>query len=190
MTLDEARAVLGVTAASPPAEVREVYLRQVRANHPDTTDDPRGAGERTATIIAAYRLLRGRLPDSDSAGAEGNADGATATSGVGVEIISDEALWVDADGTLVGRLLLEAAHEVGEVSYVDRSSGLVQVTVRPAGGPTCWLTVSIHERPGGTALVTTLESIEALPSPSARPVVQRLADELGRRLPPDVTTTR
>lgn len=174
--------MLGVTAASPPAEVRAVYLRQVRANHPDTTDDPRGAGERTATIIAAYRLLRGRLPDSGSAGAEGNAGGATATRGV--EVLSDEALWVDADGALVGRLLFEAAEEVGEVSYVDRSSGLVQVTVRPGDGPTCWLTVSLHERPGGTALVATLESIEALPSPSARPVVQRLADELGRRLPP------
>jgi len=175
--------VLGVTAASPPAEVREVYLRQVRANHPDTTDDPRGAGERTATIIAAYRLLRGRLPESGLAGAERSAGGSMATSGVGVEVLSDEALWIDADSTLVGRFLLEAADEVGEVSYVDLSSGLVQVTVRPTDGPTCWLTVSIHERPGGTALVATLESIEALPSPSARPVVQRLADELGRRLP-------
>lgn len=174
MTLAEARAVLGVDADDPPRSVRDAFLRRVRANHPDVTDHPAGAAERTATIITAYRLLRDAPPAPIAPTSSDAAPPPAPPPGV-VEVISEEAIWVGADPVLVGRALLDVADDLGEVSYVDRSGGLVQVTVRPPDGPTCWLTISAHARPGGTVLVATLESIEADATPPAAPVVTALA---------------
>lgn len=180
MTPEEARSVLGLTAAATAREVRDAFLRRVRANHPDVTDHPSGAAERTATIISAYRLLRERPTDAPT-GPGGAAPPASPSSHsspasvAAVEVITDEAIWVDADAGEVARVLLEVADELGEVSYVDRSGGLLQLTVRPPAGPTCWFTVNAVARPSGTVLVATLESIEAQPTPPPRPLVEALA---------------
>lgn len=186
MTPEEARSVLGLTAAATAREVRDAFLRRVRANHPDVTENPSGAAERTATIISAYRLLRDRPTDAPT-GPGGAAPPASPSlhsshsshsspvSVAAVEVITDEAIWVDADAGEVARVLLEVADELGEVSYVDRSGGLLQLTVRPPAGPTCWFTVNAVARPSGTVLVATLESIEAQPTPPPRPLVEALA---------------
>lgn len=180
MTPEEARSVLGLTAAATPREVRDAFLRRVRANHPDVTDHSSGAAERTATIISAYRLLRD-LPTDAPTGPSDTAPPASPPSHsppgsmAAVEVITDEAIWVDADAVEVARVLLEVADELGEVSYVDRSGGLLQLTVRPPAGPTCWFTVNAVARPSGTVLVATLESIEAQPTPPPRPLVEALA---------------
>lgn len=178
MTLTEARAVLGVDPEATPRQVRDSFLRRVRANHPDVTEHPAGAAERTATIISAYRLLRDAPPAPRP-----ELDGAPPPPPVAeVEVISEEAIWVGAGIVAVGRAVLEVADDLGEVSYVDRSGGLVQLTVRPPEGPTCWFTISAHARPGGTALVATLESIEAEPTPPARPLVLALAEAVADAL--------
>lgn len=180
MTPEEARSVLGLTAAATAREVRDAFLRRVRANHPDVTENASGAAERTATIISAYRLLRERPTDAPT-GPGGAAPPASPSSHsspasvAAVEVITDEAIWVDADAGEVARVLLEVADELGEVSYVDRSGGLLQLTVRPPAGPTCWFTVNAVARPSGTVLVATLESIEAQPTPPPRPLVEALA---------------
>lgn len=180
MTPEEARSVLGLTAAATAREVRDAFLRRVRANHPDVTENASGAAERTATIISAYRLLRERPTDAPT-GPGGAAPPASPSSHsspasvAAVEVITDEAIWVDADAVEVARVLLEVADELGEVSYVDRSGGLLQLTVRPPAGPTCWFTVNAVARPSGTVLVATLESIEAQPTPPPRPLVEALA---------------
>lgn len=180
MTPEEARSVLGLTAAATAREVRDAFLRRVRANHPDVTENASGAAERTATIISAYRLLRERPTDAPT-GPGGAAPPASPSSHsspasvAAVEVITDEAIWVDADAVEVARVLLEVADELGEVSYVDRSGGLLQLTVRPPAGPTCWFTVNAVARPSGTVLVATLESIEAQATPPPRPLVEALA---------------
>lgn len=183
MNPEEARSVLGLTAAATPREVRDAFLRRVRAHHPDVTDHPSGAAERTATIISAYRLLRDRPTDAPTgpggaappASPSSHSSHSSPVSVAAVEVITDEAIWVDADASEVARVLLEVADELGEVSYVDRSGGLVQLTVRPPAGPTCWFTVNAVARPSGTVLVATLESIEAQPTPPPRPLVEALA---------------
>jgi len=179
VTLAEARSVLGVAPDATPRHVRDAFLRRVRANHPDVTDHPSGAAERTATIISAYRLLRDASPEPPVAAP---VRPPRRTPHAAVEVITDEAIWVDADAVAVGRALLEVADDLGEVSYVDRSGGLVQLTVRPPGGPTCWFTISTHPRPGGTVVVATLESIEAEPTPPAGPLVLALAEALAASL--------
>lgn len=178
--------MLGVQADASPRVLRSAFLAQVRAHHPDTTEHPIGAGERTATVIAAYRLLRD-LPVSPAATRPGGGDDprpAESPAVATIEVITDEAVWVGVDVGAVVPALLEVADELGDVSYVDRSVGLVQLTVRPPEGPTCWFTVSVHPRPGGTVLVATLESIEAQPTPPAGPLMlalaHSLADHLGR----------
>lgn len=187
MTADEARSVLGVGPAASPRALRDAFLTHVRAHHPDTTDHPLGAGERTATIITAYRLLRDLPPvppghpgESRPGADPSEPDEPTAT----IEVITEEAVWVGVDAATVVPVLLEVADELGDISYVDRSVGILQLTVRPPEGPTCWFTISVHPRPGGTVLVATLESIEAQPTPPAGPLMvalaEGLADHLGR----------
>lgn len=173
MTPDDARSVLGVVPGADAAALRAAFHDALRRHHPDTTADPDGAGERTATVVEAYRLLRD-LPAAPAP--------APARRFATVEVIGAEALWVGVDARLVALELLEVADELGEVSYVDRSGGLVQLTVRPAAGPTCWFTLSVHPRPGGAVVVATLESIEAAPTPPADPLLLALAQALAARL--------
>lgn len=181
VTLAEARSVLGVDVDASPRSVREAFLRRVRANHPDVTDHPAGAAERTATIITAYRLLRD-APAAPPPASPIPASPEPRSAEAIVEVISEEAIWVGDEATIVGRALLEVADDLGEVSYVDRSGGLVQLTVRPPDGPTCWFTISTHARPGGTVLVATLESIEAEATPPAGPLVLTLAAAVATHL--------
>jgi len=186
MTPEDARSVLGLAPDATADELRAAFLVAVRAHHPDTTDRPDGAGERTATVIEAYRLLRD-LPAGGSPSAPRPptppAPAAPAPPETGtIEVIGHEALWVGVDARAVVPALLEAADDLGEVSYVDRSGGLVQITVRPPEGPTCWFTFSTHPRPGGAVVVATLESIEAAPTPPAAPLVLALAEALAHRL--------
>lgn len=178
--------MLGVVPGVSARQLRHAFLREVRAHHPDTTERPHGAGERTATVVAAYRLLRalpaGAPEAPDATLASERRPAPPVSEGATIEVIADEAIWVGVDAQLVAPVLLDVADELGEVSYVDRPAGLVQLTVRPPAGPTCWLTVSTHGRPGGTVLVATLESIEALPTPPAGPLVLALAQALARHL--------
>lgn len=179
MRPDEARSVLGVAADTSPRALRDAFLAQVRAHHPDTTDHPHGAGERTATIISAYRLLRDLPPaPTDPLAPPPGPTEPPAT----IEVITEEAVWVGVEAPAVVGVLFDVADELGDVSYVDRSGGLIQLTVRPPAGPTCWFTISVHARPGGTVLVATLESIEAQPTPPAGPLVVALAEAMADHL--------
>jgi hypothetical protein len=193
VTSEEARSVLGVAPEAGPRAVRDAFLRRVREMHPDVTDHPEGAAERTATVIAAYRMLRDAPPDvaPDTAPTTSATPAPPPRAPARVEVITEEAIWVDAAPGAVARALLLVADDLGEVSYVDRSGGLVQLTVRPTEGPTCWLTVSAHARPGGTVLVATLESIEAAPTPPAGPLVAALAQAMATALGggPDIPVT-
>lgn len=178
--------MLGVAPGADAATLRAAFHTALRAHHPDTTAWPDGAGERTATVVEAYRLLRDeRPPEAEAETRPAPAPAPTSTRAdepAVVEVIGAEALWVGVDARAVGGALVEVADELGDVSYVDRSSGLLQLTVRPDGGPTCWFTLSTHPRPGGAVVVATLESIEAAPTPPAGALLLALADALAHRL--------
>jgi hypothetical protein len=72
---------------------------------------------------------------------------------------------------------LEASDELGEISYVDRSSGVFEVIV-PQGGETCSLLVIIEQHRHGAVAYCTLESLERVASHSATSIVGRLATAL------------
>jgi hypothetical protein len=181
MTEDEARHVLGVGAGASAAELRAVYVALVRANHPDVAADPATAGPVTATITEAYRVLRD-LPPVPPRPPPAPSGHRPLRRHRAVDVIAPEAVWIDGPPIEAYRAVVDAADALGEISYVDRSAGLVQVALRPPGGPTCWLTVSLHHRPGGSVAVCTLESIEAAPTPPAEPVIRDFARFLTDRL--------
>lgn len=181
--------MLGVAPGADATALRAAFHTALRAHHPDTTAVPDGAGERTATVVEAYRLLRDRAAsDADPAWEPAERPGPADASPPAlddlavVEVIGAEALWVGVDARAVAGALVDVADELGDVSYVDRSSGLLQLTVRPDGGPTCWFTLSTHARPGGAVVVATLESIEAAPTPPADELLLALAEALADRL--------
>lgn len=52
----DAMTVLGITAETPPVEVKERYRSLIKQNHPDVTGDP-GDSLRLSRIVEAYRVL-------------------------------------------------------------------------------------------------------------------------------------
>ena len=77
-------------------------------------------------------------------------------------------------------VLFEAAGRIGHVAYFDRQLGILETIVRFEGGPSCSLLITLQGRASGTEAFCTLESIEAQPTPSIRPVIEALLERVGR----------
>ena len=69
------------------------------------------------------------------------------------------------------RWLLEAAHEIGEITYLDRSGPLFEVLCTFLGEPATSLLVTLQGRADGTDALCSAESIEARPGPPTAAVV-------------------
>ena len=127
--------MLGVAGDVDGVALRAAYRSKLRATHPDVarpTGDGRRADAATAEVVAAYRLLR--------------SEAATApppVAPVQPATVADDAVLVDGDtvsaelpaGDLF-TLLLDAAHAMGEVTYVDPDAGLLETIVEFVGFPT------------------------------------------------------
>src|SRR5215212_7352273 len=75
--------------------------------------------------------------------------------------------------------LLEAAHAVGDVTYVDARLGLLEAVLADDGGNACQLLITLQGRATGTEAFCTLEPLGATPCPSAEDVVAGLVAALG-----------
>lgn len=194
MNAEEAARVLGVARTAPPEEVRRAYRALIRAHHPDRPDVT-SAG-RATRIIEAYRILVAAPPpptepphpgSPDPDHAEGQtADPppgptAVATGAPPVARLGVDALLVDAPADEAFRWLLDAAHDVGEITYVDRSMPILEVLCRFEGEPATSLLVTLQGRGAGTEVFATVESIEARPAPPTAAVVDLLELALHRR---------
>jgi hypothetical protein len=179
--------MLGLPVGAPWPEVRATYLRLVRQHHPDTAADLADAGRRTvrtAQITEAYALLaslRDRPVDTP------------------VESVARPAPWRFADAVDDSRrvlldatfdhafvALLEVAHLVGAVSYVDRGSGVLEVIVTPA--PTQATSLIVYLEPGEeygiTEAVFGVEPLGAHPPAPLDDLVDRIATLLAAPRPP------
>lgn len=76
--------------------------------------------------------------------------------------------------------LLAAGDTIGEVSYVDRSSGIFEVIVQHEGEACSLLvTLDLPEPPSrGTEVIFVLEALTRVASPSPTPVVRQLFQAL------------
>jgi hypothetical protein len=187
--VEEAWAVLGVVAGDDWDAVRASYRRLIREAHPDVTGDGRGTAtaRRAARLNEAYAVLSrakrsGTLDAPRPARANGERRPTSRTPppapptpppAVGVRLVGPDTLLLAAPPEVAFPLLVEAAHRVGSLSYVDRSCGIFEVVVR-LDGETGSLLVMLQPRGHGTEAVFALESLERAASYVPEPVVREM----------------
>lgn len=176
--------VLGLTGGAPWPEVRATYLRLVREHHPDSAGDLEDAGRRTvrtAQITEAYAwLLAGRaLPPEDPAGVR------VAPWTVRDVLEDTRRVLLDASMPDAFAALLEVAHVIGVVSYVDRESAVLETIVTAA--PRQATSLLVYLEPGETAQITeAVLGVEPLGAHEPAPLdglVERIATLLAAPRP-------
>ncbi|NLD75942.1 MAG: J domain-containing protein [Acidimicrobiales bacterium] len=85
--------------------------------------------------------------------------------------VADDTLHFDAPADETFRWLLEAANEIGEITYLDRSGPIMEVLCRFVDEPATSLLVTTQGRADGTDAFCSAESIEARPGPPTEAVV-------------------
>jgi hypothetical protein len=185
--------VLGVAVDAPLSEVRAAYRATIRVHHPDRAGV--GSSDRAATIIEAYRTLIAE-PTGPSGPADPPPDPVRADAGEHDPVVVEgtvlgtappvhrldaDTILLDAPAEETFRWLLDAAHDVGEITYVDRSMPILEVLCRFVDEPATSLLLTLQGRGVGTEVFCTTESIEARPAPPTAAVVDLLELALHRR---------
>lgn len=181
MDLDEARAVLGVGAGASAADERSAFRRRLRDTHPDVAGPRPDAGVAVARLIRALGVLRSARAAGTWTTAGGPPPAATPPRrppGPAAEPAGDSLL-LDAPADEAFVALLEAAHAVGEVTYVDARLGLLEAVLAGDGGHGCQLLITLQGRATGTEAFCTLEPLGTTPCPPTEEVVAGLAAALG-----------
>jgi hypothetical protein len=198
MSRAEAARVLGVAPAAPWPDVRRAYRDLIRHHHPDRAGDD--AGGQAVRIIEAFGVLE-RTRDqpvpataSDPAEAVARAQArarahvqgpvpeppadwrtrwASAPPGPVPEVtrLDPDTLFLDVPADEAFRWMVEVAHDVGEITYLDRSVPILEVLCRFVGEPATSLVITVQGRAHGTEAFCTAESIEARPAPPTEAVV-------------------
>ena len=191
-----ARSLLGVEPDVDGTELRRAFRRAVSRVHPDVSSAV-DAAEKTVELTEAYALLRNSSQGSDatafseakpteptrratSTSTEARADhtqwDATPTT---VVMTDDDTIAVSApsDSTLL--MLLEAAHNLGEVIYLDPSAGLLEVIVEFVEAPTSSVLMSMQGRSNGTTEVfCTVDPLSGGQAPPTASVTRLIAATL------------
>lgn len=216
MNAVQAARILGVRAGAPWDDVRRAYRDRIRTHHPDTAGDASAADaariiEAFRTLDHARRQDGAGAPpgsergDGSSAGpppppppppppsAQAERSGAGGRAWSNPSGLAPPVARLDADTLAVAapadetfRWLVEAAHDIGEITYLDRSGPILEVLCRFEGEPATSLMITIQGRATGTEAFCTTESIEARPGPPTAAVVDLLELAFRRRqdLPP------
>lgn len=196
----EAARVLGVGPAATPEEARLAFRALIRDRHPDRAGETATAS--AARLIEAHRVLRAGPPSPGpgDGGREGHGrsgapspdptprPGDDAAGPVDVRQAGDSLL-VDADPATVMVRLVEAGHALGEITYLDRASGFVEVllqvqepdAVAPAAVS---LVASLQGRAEAVEVFCTVERLDGHPAPPVAPIVAALAAEMHHPSPP------
>lgn len=180
-----ARAVLGVAAGASWGDVRDAYRREVRAHHPDGARDAADATVRTvhtALITQAYAVLLAArdVPPGTSEPVRAAGNGAGPVGGAG----DTRCLLLDADPAESFAAMLEVGHVIGTVSYVDRSSGVLEVIVTPVPGEATSLVVDLEASGRYTQALLGVEPLGRHRPAPLDELVDRIAALLASPRPP------
>lgn len=142
----------------------------VRRHHPDIAPDDPAAAHRTSDLTAAYALLMAPEPGPDPSPTRPTPDPPPHT-----EIRADGAVLVEAPGPETFMRVLDALETIGDVTYRDRSSGLLQAIVQPAEGPLCTMAVAIEARAVDSLVLVSLDSMDSNEASPVEPILHELA---------------
>lgn len=171
----EAARLLGVPPTATPAEARDAFRALIRTRHPDRAGA--GATVDAALLVEAHRTLRTAAaapPPPPAPPAAPRPPGPVDTRAVG------DSLLVAADPATVMARVVEAGHALGEITYLDRSSGFVEVLLlvqaddeeRPVAVS---LVASLQGRLDAVEVFCTVERLDGHPTPPIAPIVEALA---------------
>lgn len=184
MELAAARSILGVSATDDWSVVRAAYRERIRLAHPDVAGD---AGvTRSVQLNAAYRALslakrEGRLheapppspgpvqpPGPRSAGDPPRAVRPEWAEPPGpasdVRLLDHDTLVLSSTPDETFRRLVEATHEIGDISYLDRSSAIFEAVMTLDDGSHASFVVSLQWR-AHDATCEAFCTLEALDRP-------------------------
>lgn len=204
MDLTSARRTLGVRAEDDWTVIRDTYRDQIRRSHPDIAGD--GGVTRSVELNAAYRTLAlarraGRLHEADApatppagpsqppspraAGDPPRAVRPEWAPPVGpapdVRRLDHDTLVLSSTPDETFRRLVEATHEIGEISFLDRSSAIFEAVLTLDDGSAASFVVSLQWR-AHDATCEAFCTLEALGHPQhldVGGVLEQLAAYIG-----------
>lgn len=180
MDREAAALVLGVSADATADEVRTAFRALVRQAHPDRSGRPGSAA--VSRLVEARRTLLAPVPVG---GPPPPPPPPPPRPAVPLDAhVEGDTLLVHADAATVMARLVEAGHALGEITYLDRNVGLVEVLLQvqeegdlaPAA---CSLVASLQGRLDGVEVFCTVERLDGHPAPPVAPIVTALAHEMG-----------
>jgi hypothetical protein len=178
--------VLGVKPDAAWPDVRAAYLRLVREHHPDTAADAADAGRRTvrtAQITAAYSVM---LANRDPSRPPPSFPPKVEDESLDDALDGSRRVLLAAEMNDAFAALLEVAHMVGVVSYVDRQSAVLESIVTAAPGQATSLLIFLEpgEEEGVTEAFLGVESLGGHPPAPLDPLVDRIAELLASERSP------
>jgi len=170
-----------VAPDASPGDARAAFRDLIRRRHPDRAGA--AATVESARLIEAHRILRAPWDRTTVASPPPSPPRRSAGPPVDARVDGDTLL-VHADPTTVMARLVEAGHALGEVTYLDRVSGLLEVLLqvhddgdeRPAA---CSLVASLQGRLDAVEVFCTVERLDGHRGPPVAPLVAALAAEMG-----------
>lgn len=201
MQVEQARRILGVGVDDDSAVVRAAYRRLLLQTHPDVSSSEQ-ATALTVRLTQAYTVLVDRPAPEGAAGPAGSQaappphqpappsepvpEPAPVPEPVVAGLVDADTFAVAAPADEVLLLLVDTAHALGEISYLDPSAGLVEIIVEFVEAPTSSVLLSMQGRATGvTDVFCTVEPLsggEAPPSDAVtRLVLQTLVERSAAR---------
>lgn len=179
----EAARVLGVAVDADPQAARDAFRALIRHHHPDRAGP--AAAPVSARLIEAHRVMATPAPPPSEWVAPAPPPPPSPRPVPPVDArVEGDALLVAAEPEVVMAHLVEAGHRLGEVTYLDRASGLVEVLLavqedgddHPAA---CSLVASLQGRAEAVEVFCTVERLDGHPAPPVAPLVAALAAAMG-----------
>ncbi|KAA0234959.1 MAG: Curved DNA-binding protein [Acidimicrobiales bacterium] len=181
MELHEAWATLEIEPPADETLVRAAYRRLVRSTHPDLNQDT-DATRRTIELTRAYAIVRAAQRCHPTAAPSGS-QSAAATSSLAVRRIAEDAIGIFAPRDDAFRFVVDEVVSLGEITYLDRGSGLVEILVEFEQHGACQVVLALRDGAGAvTELSVTVESYHPHPPPTIGEVTRIVVDALSGAL--------
>jgi hypothetical protein len=170
-----ARDALGLGPRPTWTEVRAAYRARIQTAHPDRAG---GDTERAAALNTAYATLVRAKRTGDLHEAPPAATPEPEPDWTPPEVLDGDTIRLFMPPDEAFMRLLDAAHRIGDVTYVDRSCAIFETLVTIEGEGVCSLVVTLQRRADSTEAFCTLEAIEHVASPPVRHVTEALVAAL------------